>query len=66
MAALIQLNPSICTKYSARNTLHVYYYYHVNLLQRRKRMLGSISGTVFLFSSFLILVVARHYRSTLM
>ncbi|XP_046456345.1 glycerol kinase-like isoform X1 [Daphnia pulex] len=33
--------------------------------ERRNRMLGSISGTVFLFSSFLILVAARHYRSTL-
>jgi hypothetical protein len=34
--------------------------------ERRKRKLGSISGTTFLFSLFLILVVARHYRSTLM
>lgn len=33
--------------------------------ERRRRLLGSVSGALFLFSSFVILAAARNYRSTL-
>lgn len=37
----------------------------VFLAERRKRLLGSVSGTVFLFTSFVLLVAAKQYQSSL-
>ena len=44
--------------------LHLFFFSFF-LAERRKRLLGSVSGTLFLFSSFLILVMAKKYQSSL-